>query len=94
MLKISGSIAWKKKEVTESMVKKFYTSKEISIAELGLDSMNPNEFFCGYTDFSYNQKMFLIYAYLVWYLHVILIIFDLNLISYYSWGLFFCRNNF
>ncbi len=43
------------KKVTRDMVKKFYISKEISLKELGIDSMNPNEFFYGYTDFSYDQ---------------------------------------
>ena len=42
-------------EVTSEMVKKFYTAKEISLEDLKIKSMNPNQFFYGYTEFSYNQ---------------------------------------
>ena len=42
-------------EVTSDMVKKFYTAKEISLKDLKVDSMYPNQFFYGYTEFSYNQ---------------------------------------
>ncbi|HAS80272.1 MAG TPA: phosphate starvation-inducible protein PhoH [Fusobacteriaceae bacterium] len=42
-------------KVTTDMVKKFYTAKEISLEDLKIKSMYPNQFFYGYTDFSYNQ---------------------------------------
>jgi len=42
-------------EVTSDMVKKFYTAKEISLEDLKIKSMHPNQFFYGYTEFSYNQ---------------------------------------
>jgi len=42
-------------EVTSEMVKKFYTAKEISLEDLKIKFMYPNQFFYGYTDFSYNQ---------------------------------------
>ncbi|OQY43052.1 MAG: phosphate starvation-inducible protein PhoH [Fusobacteriia bacterium 4572_74] len=42
-------------EVTPDMVKKFYTAKEISLEDLKIKSMNPNQFFYGYTEFTYNQ---------------------------------------
>ncbi len=43
------------KEVNSDIVKKFYGSKEISLKDLGVKSMYPNQFFYGYTEFSYNQ---------------------------------------
>lgn len=42
-------------EVSSEMVKKFYTAKEISLEDLKIKSMYPNQFFYGYTEFSYNQ---------------------------------------
>lgn len=43
------------KKVSPQVVQKFYGAKEISLDELELDSMNPNQFFYGYTDTSYNK---------------------------------------
>ena len=39
--------------VTEDQVKKFYRDGEIETGELGIDHMHPNQFFEGYTDYSY-----------------------------------------
>ena len=39
--------------VTEDQVKKFYRDGEINIEELEIDQMYPNQFFEGYTDYSY-----------------------------------------
>jgi PhoH-like ATPase len=42
-------------KVSNETVKKFYSAKEISLEDLGISCMYPNQFFYGYTDFSYNQ---------------------------------------
>jgi len=43
------------KEVTVDLVKEFHKHGKISLDELGLECMHPNQFFYGYTEFSYSK---------------------------------------
>jgi len=43
------------KKVNSDIVKKFYSAKEISLDDVEVKAMYPNQFFYGYTEVSYNQ---------------------------------------